>query len=389
MSLNYENMKAMWLSQFDLTRIYSDGETQREICDYKLRITQVLDNVKKLGFNTVIVQLRPYADSFYPSAVYPPSSMVVGKYGNEFIYDPFEILLDIAHKMDLSVHAWINPLRCMLVSEIGYIDEYYRIKRWYLDKEYEGRYIVTVDDRLYLNPAYPEVRDLICEGASEILINYNVDGLHMDYYFYPTTEEYFDIAAYSEYRAHGGIETIEEFRRTSLNLLIHSLYTNVKNISEEILFGISPAGVYNTVVNKHFADVDTWCSEEDFIDYICPQIYFGFKHETCAFDNLCVLWQDLIKSNKVRLVIGLSFGKTISKIDRFAGSGINEWTERNDIMKQEIEFSEGLEKCSGVAVFCYQYFYSPADGKANMVIKDEISAFVTELQQAKWKIIRK
>ena len=97
-----ENIKAMWLSQFDLNAVYTDGGRQRAKSDYRVLIARVLDRVVETGINTVIVQLRPNMDSMYPSEICPMSKYVVGKYGLDAAYDPFEILLAEAHKRGLS-----------------------------------------------------------------------------------------------------------------------------------------------------------------------------------------------------------------------------------------------------------------------------------------------
>jgi uncharacterized lipoprotein YddW (UPF0748 family) len=198
------NIKAMWLSQFDLNAVYTDGGRQRAKSDYRVLIARVLDRVVETGINTVIVQLRPNMDSMYPSEICPMSKYVVGKYGLDAAYDPFEILLAEAHKRGLSVHAWINPLRGMLTDEILAISDQYRVRQLYDDPMTRMKVLVEHEGRWYLNPAYEEARELIVSGAREILLNYDVDGLHMDDYFYPTTDGSFDKVSYNRYIENGG-----------------------------------------------------------------------------------------------------------------------------------------------------------------------------------------
>ena len=130
--INYDDMKAVWLSQFDLNVIYTNNGSQRSESDYRNKLKTVIDNMQKCGFNTLIVQTRPYADSFYPSEVYPPSKYVTGSYKKNFSYDPIKILIEEAHKRSLSVQGWINPLRAMTTSEINDVSNSYRIKKWYI-----------------------------------------------------------------------------------------------------------------------------------------------------------------------------------------------------------------------------------------------------------------
>jgi len=383
--LNYLDMKAMWLSQFDMNGLYCTGSTQTSESNFRSKIKTVLKNVKSNGFNTVIVQMRPNADSMYPSDVYPMSVYVVGAYGKEAAYDPISIFIEEAHALDLSFHAWINPMRCMTVSQIASVQDRYRLKQWYSSSEYKGKYVVAVGNNYYLNPAYEEVRQLIIDGAKEILEKYDVDGLHMDDYFYPTTDASFDSQAYASYKAASGSLSLADYRRSVLNELVSGLYASVKEKNPDILFGISPAGNINTVYEKQYADVYTWCSSDKYIDYICPQVYFGLEHQTYDFKKVCQTFQNIIKNDNIDLIIGMTLGKAKSKTDQYAGSGKNEWAEHTDILKRCLEYTNTLEKCAGVSYFCYQYFYNPTSGSQVSETRAERNNFIPVLKEISWQ----
>ncbi|MBQ9079969.1 MAG: family 10 glycosylhydrolase [Clostridia bacterium] len=387
--LNYSDFKAMWLSQYDLSSIYCSGSSQRSEQSFTSYMKTILSNVKGLGINTVIVQVRPFADSMYPSEYYPMSSMVVGSYGKEATYDPFAIIVEEAHAQGLSVQAWINPMRAMLDTEISRVDDKYPIKQWYNDPATKGKYVVKSSTRWYLNVAYDEVRQLIIDGAREIIENYDVDGLHMDDYFYPTTDASFDSAAYAEYVRGGGKLSLADWRREQLNKLVSGLWSMVKEHDSDILFGISPAGNFNTVYNSQYADIYTWCAKEGYIDYICPQVYFGFEHGSCDFVKVSTTYQNMIKTDKVKLIIGMTLGKALSGSqgteDKYAGTGKREWIENQDILLRGLEYTKQLPKCAGVAYFCYQYFYNPTSGAAIPGTKAERDNFLPLLQTISWQ----
>lgn len=383
-AMNYTDMKCLWISQFDLSSVYSSGGSQRAESAYRQYVNKILDNTVACGFNTVILQMRPNADSMYPSEYYPPSTYVVGAYGKDFTYDPVAIFIELAHARGLSLQAWINPLRGMTDDEIKKIDEKYPIRQWYDNSATRGTYIVNVDGRWYLNPAYVEVRELIQSGATEILMKYDVDGLHMDDYFYPTTAASFDSAAYSDYKKAGGKKTLADFRREQLNLLVKGLFDLTKAVDETALFGISPAGNWNNVYDSHYADVYTWCGVEGYIDYICPQVYFGMEHASYDFKKTCETWRAMIKTDKVRLVIGMTLGKAKSGTDNYAGSGKNEWTEHKDVLLRCLEYTATMDECVGVAYFCYQYFYNPTSGVEVAETKAERDNFIPRLKEITW-----
>jgi uncharacterized lipoprotein YddW (UPF0748 family) len=388
---NYEDFKALWISQFDLASIYLENGSQRPEADYTARITAILANTASLGFNTVILQMRPYADSMYPSAYYPMSRMVVGKYGREATYDPVAIAVEAAHDLDLSVQAWINPMRAMTDTEIEQVNDRYLIKQWYLDPAYKGDYIAMVGNRWYLNPAHAEVRQLVLDGARELLERYPVDGLHMDDYFYPSglTED-FDRIAYGAYltSATEAAMPLPDWRRAQLNILVKGLYDTVKSVDPRLIFGISPAGNYHTVYNAQFADIHTWCGSEGYIDYICPQIYFGMEHGSYDFAKVAAAYQDMIQTDSVKLIVGMTLGKAFAAHtggeDQWAGSGKTEWIDHRDILLRELSHTKTLPTCRGVAYFSYQYFFDPLTGETVAATAEERENFLPLLKTISW-----
>ena len=377
-----EDWKAIWLTQYDLWDVYLDDGNQRDQEDFTARMGGILDNICAQGFNTVILQVRPNADSMYPSEYYPMSKYVVGEYGREADYDPVTIIVSLAKDRDLAIHGWINPMRCMTTQDLEAVGEEYLIRQWYDDPLKNGTYIVNQGTYWYLNPAYSEVRDLIFCGAAELLERYNLDGLHMDDYFYPTTDASFDAEAYEEM---SGGRDLEQFRRDNLNLLVSGLYDLTKASGEDRVYGVSPAGNIHTVYNTHYADVYTWCSREGYIDYICPQVYFGLEHQTFDFATVCNTWQDIITLDSVELIIGMSFEKALAQADNYAGSGKTEWAENQDVLKRCLEYTAELPKCRGVSVFCYQFFFDPVTGEAVDGTALERENFVPVLKIITWQ----
>lgn len=376
------DIKAMWLSQYDLSGIYQNGGAQRSQAEFSEMMSRALDDLVNLGFNTVFLQVRPNGDSMYPSDYYPMSKYVVGSYGVGASYDPVEIIVRLAKERDLAIHAWINPMRCMTDAELQKVPATYPIRQWYDDPNCKGKWIVQSGNYWYLNPAYPEVRDLIVSAASEVLARYDFDGLHMDDYFYPTTDAAFDAAAYQDYVNGGGKLSLAEFRRDALNRLVSGLYRIAKEYDGQ--FGISPAGNIKTVYDNQYADVYTWCASAGYIDYICPQVYFGLEHQNFDFKKVCNTWQSIIKTDSVKLMVGMTFGKAQAGVDNYAGSGKNEWQEHKDVLKRCLEYTAELNRCTGVAVFCYQYYCDPVTGRTVAETAEEWQNFVPVLKKITW-----
>lgn len=345
--INYlNNMKSIWLTQFDLSQIWSTSSASSFRANIKAVLQRCVDN----GFNTVFVQCRPNGDATYQSNLFPWSKYVIGSYSSTGTksFDPLAITIEEGHKLNLSVHAWINPLRLMSTSEITKISNNYKIKQWYNSNR--GTYVVEVNGYYYLNPAYAEVRQLIIDGAKEIMQKYNVDGMHIDDYFYPTTAASFDKSAFDA----SGFQNVYNYRRYNMNLLVSGIYSATKAIDIDLVFGVSPAGNPSTVINQHCADVGLWCSSTNYIDYIMPQIYYGFNHSSAPFTSMVQEWSNMVTSSTVKYYVALALYKATDPSNNSTSSDGSEWYNSNDIIKRQIEYcNNSLPKCKGIAIFSY------------------------------------
>ena len=261
-------------------------------------------------------------DAYYRSEIYPKGTFLDGD------YDPFQIVLDEAHKLGISVHAWINPLRLQTEEEMANLSDDFIIKKWINAGE---PFVKAVNGRWYLSPSYPETVELLEATAWEILDNYDVDGLHIDDYFYPTTDDDFD----SEEFEKSGSNDINEWRTENVSRYVKAIYDAVKSHDEKLLFGISPQGNIDSDYITQYADVRRWGSEGGFCDYIVPQLYFGFENECCPFLQTLGQWEELVDSD-VSLVVGLAPYK-IGREDKWAGAaGELEWINDPDIIEKQI-----------------------------------------------------
>lgn len=324
--LNYDIQYGKWISYLD----YSDIMLNKSEEEFRNYIKEFLSESKSQNINTIYFQARAFGDAYYESDIFPKGTFL----NNE--YDPLKIFIEEAHNTNISVHVWINPLRCQTAEEFKKISDEFITKKWF--NEFEGEYIVNVDGRMWLNPAYSEVTELIVNGILEIIKNYDADGIHIDDYFYPTVSEDFDADIFKK----SGQSDLSKWRIENINKLVSEIFSAIKDYDEDILFGISPQGNINQNYNSQFADVKKWCSETGFCDYIVPQIYFGFKNDSCPFDDTFNGWYNMTKESNVSLIIGLAVYKQ-GKEDTWAGSGKNEWIDDPDVIKKQQEFISEYE----------------------------------------------
>lgn len=375
-----DSMRGIWVSQYDMYQVYLDGDVQRSKSSYTSLVSTIIRNIKNDGFNTAFLQMRPFGDSFYKSNFYPLSRFVTGVYGRSISYDPIEIFIQKANESGVSVHGWINPMRLMKTDEITKIDNKYLIKQWFDAKSDK---VVEVNGRLYLNPAYEEVRQLICSGAAEILIKYNVDGIHIDDYFYPTTEPSFDQKSYFK----SGYASLQAFRENNINYMVRELYKTVHRADAKAFFGISPAGNLATLRSKYFVDIKKWCGEEGYTDYILPQIYFGFLHGSCPFQKMVDKWAALVTNPKINFYIGLSGGNAYNAyhgnicVWGVTEAGKNEWINNKDVLKRSFEYIFSKKEVDGFCFFCYQYLFNTVTGKETAELEQEKANFIEIVKQ--------
>ncbi len=269
--------------------------------EQKAEIIKLLDFYKSLNFNCVFVQVRPFADVFYPSEYEPWSRFLTGKQGDrpKPYYDPLKFWIKEAHKRGIEFHAWINPFRITNSDQEKLSKDHPALKNPDWVMSYGGK-------KLY-NPALPQCRNHITNIIEEIVNNYEVDGIHFDDYFYPypkSGESLNDSVYYKKYGKQ--FASIEDWRRNNVNLVVKQVYEAIKKINPKVKFGISPFGVWRnksmddrgsetkagiTNYDSLYADVLLWL-KKGWIDYVTPQIYWSINNPAVPFNTLCDWWAD-------------------------------------------------------------------------------------------------
>ena len=360
-AMNFSEQKGFWITYLEYMSIMKNKSES----SFKKSVETYFDNISALGFNTVYVQVRAFGDAYYNSSLFPSGEQFNGTIGTKNSFDALQIMIDCAHARGLSLHAWVNPMRLMTAAQIQGIDNSYQIKKWYNSNN--GTYVVETNGRLYLNPAYSEVTDLIADGITEIVSNYNVDGIQIDDYFYPTTAASFDKSAYS---ASGTSLSLSNWRISNVNKMVKKLYNAVHSANDTVMFGISPQGSLENNYDELYADVRTWCAESGYCDYILPQVYFGFENAALPYDKVISEWSGMVTNRNVKLVIGLAAYK-IGAADNYAGSsGKNEWLNNSDIMARQMTSAQKLPNYGGVALYRYESIFAPTSDVAAQVNKE-------------------
>ncbi|MBR2868602.1 MAG: family 10 glycosylhydrolase [Clostridia bacterium] len=339
-------MRAIWISCYDYTS--AAGKTRAQ---YKAVTDKMFRTIKSNGLNTAFVHLRANSDAFYKSSIFPYSVYIAGKEGASLPFDPFEVLLESAAANGISVHGWINPFRVSTQNKVAALSATNPAKIILDSGNADGR-VCVLSNGIYYNPADTENHKLILDGVKEIISKYNIDGIHIDDYFYPSTDASIDKTQYNTYRQSGGTLTLAKWRVANINAFVSALYSTVKATDSSLVVSISPSGQLDKTLRENSADCRTWLSHKGYADMIIPQIYFGFNHQTEDFNKLLKQWASLPRHSSVRLVCGIAAYKC-AKADNYAGSGKTEWQNSTDILARQITAIRSNKNYSGFAVFSY------------------------------------
>lgn len=353
-------MRAVWISYLEFAKSKGYSETK-----FRQYIDKIYDDCVDMNMNAVIVQVRPYADAMYDSDYFPWSSYASGTQGKNPGYDPLEYMISAAHKRNLEFHAWVNPYRITADStKVSTLSKNNQARIWREDSETE-RYVLSQGGKLYFNPAVKEVQNLIVDGVKEIVRNYDVDGIHFDDYFYPSLgtnyKKNFDYKEYNEYKdqcAENGktAKSIADWRRDNVSTMVRKVYTAIKGIDETCIFGISPAGNINNLLSDsgYYVNIKEWLSSSDYVDYICPQIYWSFEHPTAPYKTVLKQWVNIKKSNTINLYVGLAAYRAGISESQAKSYGDISWSQSNTILKRQVQYGRNTGIVDGYMFFRYE-----------------------------------
>lgn len=353
-----EEMRGVWVSYMELSMEYGSSKTQKAFED---KFTEIAQKCRESGFNTLIVQVRPFCDALYKSNYFPWSHILTGTQGENPQYDALQIMCNICKENNLKIHAWINPYRVSSNETPKKLSD----NNPYIKNSEIG---IKTDNGIFLDPSNETAQQLICDGVKEIAENYDVDGIQFDDYFYPTEDESFDKKEYEAYIEKYGKENsmnLDNWRMQNVNTLICKVYRTIKSVDSSVEFGISPQG---NIGNNDglYADVKSWCTCKGFADYICPQIYFSLENPALTFEDCLDSWTSLDFDENVKLYVGLGGYK--------AGNGEYDeetWLLSDSILADEYDILRNNKSVRGFMLYSYN---SLEDDTAKKEINNLINA---------------
>jgi uncharacterized lipoprotein YddW (UPF0748 family) len=268
----------------------------------KAELLALLDRAASLNLNAVILQVRPAADALYESEYEPWSSYLTGTLGQapKPHWDPLAFAVTEAHRRGLELHAWFNPYRAR-----------HRGAKGAAPRNHVSRTMPTVVKQygpyLWMDPGEPAVQRHTLRVVLDVVKRYDIDGVHIDDYFYPYPErdrrgreiEFPDQRSWEKYRKSGGTLSREDWRRQNVDLLVEALYVAIKRAKPWVKFGVSPFGIWRPgypesvrgldAYNTLYADSRRWLAE-GWLDYFTPQLYWSVGARQQSYPVLLDWW---------------------------------------------------------------------------------------------------
>ena len=335
-------------------------------------LTYQLDELQKDGVNAIFFQVRAECDALYKSDIEPWSRFLTGQQGKapSPYWDPLQWMIDQCHSRGMELHAWLNPYRAKTKFTSALASNHIAMRSPGSVFSYDGLFI--------LNPGLPENRDYIIKVVDDIVSRYDVDGIHMDDYFYPYPVAGMQIPDDREFQKYSnGIRDRGDWRRDNVNVFIKECGESIHKIKPWVKFGISPFGIYrnkrpgveigsNTRGTQNYedlyADVLLWVNN-GWIDYTVPQLYWQIGHKAADYATLIRWWNQYAAARP--LYIGEDVERTVKHPDP-SNPAANQMAAKRTLHNQ-------MRNVSGTVLW-----YSKA-------VVDDIGKYGTMLRTHYWK----
>ena len=337
---------------------------------FKKEFISVVNNLKSIHATAVIFQIRPMNDAFYPSKLNPYSKFMTGSENVGFgSFDPLKFMITECHKRGIEFHAWLNPYRVLHKVKGSKSAALNSLSKKNFARQHPELVLnVRGNDGnrlLILDPGRPEVRAFLLATVREIITNYNVGAIHFDDYFYPY--EGTDDTDFESFRKYNPRKlSLEDWRRNNVNLMVYSVSQLIRSVNRaqkrNIQFGISPFGIWGNKKNlahgsltggsesyfKQYADTRRWV-RSGWLDYIAPQLYWSFGHNTAAYAHLADWWAGTVRGTRTKLYIGHSIARI----------GTNrEWSNSYEVYNQ-MRYNTLVPGIKGSILYSYSKIFSP------------------------------
>ena len=353
-----QQLRAEWIAS--VTNIDWPSRPGLPADEQKAELLRWYDEAVDLGLNAVVVQVRPTADAFWPSRYEPWSKWLTGAQGQDPGYDPLAFAVAEAHKRNLEFHAWFNPYRVSMDTDVSKLVPTHPAR-------VHPDWVIPYGGKLYYDPGVPDVQRFTIDAIMDAVRRYDIDAVHFDDYFYPypvAGQTFDDADTFARYG--GGFDDIADWRRHNIDALISGLSQAIRSAKPWVQFGVSPFAIWRNAstdpegsptqggvqtYDDLYADTREWVREE-WLDYITPQVYWNIGFEVADYAKLVPWWSSVVDGTDVNLYIGQANYKVA---DPAQGAP---WHDPNE-MSKHLTFNQAYPQVGG------DIYFSAAQVRAN------------------------
>lgn len=365
-SPSVRELRGAWVASVD--NIDWPSRPGLSVSKQREELDAILDVAASMRLNALFFQVRPACDALYKSELEPWSEWLTGTQGKapSERWDPLEHAVEGAHQRGLELHAWINPFRARHRAATSSIVDRHKAKAW----------MVKYGEELWLDPSQKGARDHTLAVVVDIVRRYDVDGIHMDDYFYPYPvkgQSFPDDASYADYVRAGGKLDRADWRRMNVDAMVEALHSGIKQQKPKVRFGISPFGIVRPGIpagieagvdqyRDLYADVAHWVAQR-WCDYVAPQLYWPVAQQKQSYATLLEWWGKNVPE-QMHLLVG--------NYTTRAARGEKGWSL--DELVDQIERTRGVPRAAGNIHFSMK------------VLRDDIGGVRTRLRASAYEL---
>ena len=386
-------LQAQYLRGAWVTPLAGSIPTYTTEAKYKQEITEMLDVLEYYNCNAVMFHIRIMNDALYPSGLNPASSYM------NTSNDLLTYVISECHKRGIEFHAWMNPYRVKSsgATSLGTIATSYKSKAPKNPASSVDNMLINSAGAVILNPGLQNVRDFIVDTCMEVIENYDVDAIHFDDYFYISDVD--DESLYQSSNPNNLGKS--DWRREQVNLFIEKLSKTMRAYNEAndryVQLGISPTGIYDngdgvvtydengnaissgskTNGQNHYesylyCDTKNWINHE-WIDYICPQSYWGFTHPVAGYADVMSWWNKVVEYKKVNLYSGMGIYMSENPGKNYS------WGYDSNESVNQILYASTLKNTDGTAFYNYNFLEKVYKGDRDSLYGKGLTKIKNEL----------
>ena len=377
--------RGVWVA----TAFNLDFAKQATAAEFQASFRSLAARIADMGFNTIMFQVRPSCDAIYRSSINPWSRWLTGEEGRALDggFDPLPFMIAESHRRGLKFYAWMNPYRVGQVGSSAASTYLRTLSNGSFARRNPGL-VVRWDNKkmntsfFFLDPGRAEVTAHIVNSVREVLERYRPDGIVFDDYFYPIgVDDACDAATFRKYGRKG--QTLADWRRANTELMVRSVAGTVRAFNKlngtSIPFGISPVGIWANrsdafpdgspskgveAYSQSFADVRKWV-KNSWIDFVIPQINWGFANKVAPFAGIVNWWADLVRGTNVKLYAGIGVYQ----------AGVTAGMESPSEISNQVLYLILRKEVSGVAFFAARHCLNPENNAQRTSLRTVFNSY--------------